>query len=241
MALPIPNLTFTKVADVGEVLTKDQVTNLITEIQRAHKTAVDQVTTAKGAEISTLEAKVGEYKKAAEKLPGLERQLSTVQSQHERYTVNAGKLQLTNPEDAGDMFAIYQSRTAGQDKPPTYAEWVAQGIAAPDKTPATVRSLFEAAAKRAADGGGEGGGGGGADAGGGGGEGGGGGGRDLSTGGGRGGGGGGGGGNSGGAGLKDLAAARKSGMSATEFYNQRYRPAHGMQPVKPVDTAGDGK
>jgi len=241
MALPIPSVTFTKVADVGEVITKDQYTQTINEIQRLHKAALTDVSTAKGTEITALETALAESKNAAGKLPELQQQLEASKGAHELYKVNVGQMGITSPEDAGDMHAIYKSRTAGQDKPPTYAEWVTAGIAAPDTTPATVRGLFEAAAARAGDGGA---GDGGAGDGGAGGSGplpaGGVGGRVVNTAGGR--GAAGGGGQAGaGATAKDLATARASGMTATEFYNTRYRPAHGMQPIKPVDTGGGDK
>ena len=195
-------------------------------------------TTKMAVPVPTKAAKKAAAKKAAGKVPELQQQLEAAVGAHELYKVNVGQMGITDPADAGDMHAIYQSRTAGQDKPPTYAEWVDQGIADPSKTPATVRDRFEAAAERAGDGGSGGGGAGGAA--GAGGAGGGAGGRDISTGRGRGGAGAGGAGGAG-ATAKDLAAARQSGMSATEFYNTRYRPAHGMQPIKPVDSGGGDK
>ncbi|MBT7089639.1 MAG: hypothetical protein HN932_04080 [Candidatus Marinimicrobia bacterium] len=237
----LPQATFTKIDGVGDVMTKEQYTTIINEVQRLFRAEVGAVTTAKGAEITTLETALAESKKAAGKVPELQQQLEAAVGAHELYKVNVGQMGITDPADAGDMHAIYQSRTAGQDKPPTYAEWVDQGIADPSKTPATVRDRFEAAAERAGDGGSGGGGAGGAAGGAGaGGAGGGAGGRDISTGRGRGGAGAGGAGGAG-ATAKDLAAARQSGMSATEFYNTRYRPAHGMQPIKPVDSGGGDK
>ena len=234
-ALPIPSLTFSRTEKGEEFLTKDQVTHLITEVQRAHKEAVSAALAAPQGEVTRLEAALKEAQKGGSKAADLERELVDLRGQVDRRDVAGELLGLTDPGEIGDLHGLYQSRTASlePDKRPAFRDWVAAGITDPSQAPALARSVFEAAAKRGSEAGT--GAGAGASQGG-----------QAQPGGQQGpsfrsdrgrspatppGGG------AAGQSVRDLQAARAAGMTATEFYHQRFRPSAGLPPIK---TAVDG-
>jgi len=152
MALTVPSLTFSRTEKGEEYLPKDQVTLLITEMQRMHKEAITAAVAAPHGEISKLEVALKDAQKGGARAADLDRELTELRGQVERRDTAAELLGLTDPGEIGDLHGLYQSRTASIEaaQRPPFRAWVEAGLKDPSQAPAIARSMFEAAAHRAA-------------------------------------------------------------------------------------------
>jgi hypothetical protein len=145
MPLQVPPLSFQSVEKLGEVMTKAEVTALISAMQSSHKDALDGALKPVREELARVEGLHREAEKGAKKAAALEAELTTTKATYERHTTLSELLGVTDPADIADIAAIHASRTAGQEKPPTLREYIEAQKAAPDTAPATLRGYLERA------------------------------------------------------------------------------------------------